>query len=136
MMQSKSLSNLPIALVIMRITIGLFLAPWVVEKFTQPETTAKIFAAFYFVDNLPLAASYGIGVLWAALLLAFLVGFQKRISYGLVMLFHGFGTLSTWRVLAPWLETHNHLFLAAIPTLGAMIALYLLRDHDTLLSLK
>ena len=69
--------------------------------------------------------------MWLLLLLAFVTGFKKRVSYGLVMLIHGLVTLSTWKQLMPWLETHNHLFLAAIPALGAMIALYLLRDHDT-----
>ena len=124
--------NLPVSLLILRVSIFLFLLPWAVEKFTQPETTAKIFAHFYHIDNLSNTASYAAGVFWILLLLAFVTGFKKRISYGLVMLIHGLVTLSTWKQLMPWLETHNHLFLAAIPTLGAMIALYLLRDHDTL----
>lgn len=128
-------NNAPKALLILRITIALFLLPWIIEKFTQPEITAKIFKAFYFVDNLPLAGSYAVGALWLALWLAFITGFKKRISYGLVMLFHGVGTLTTWFKLLPWMESYNHLFLAAIPTLGAMIALYLLRGGDTLLTI-
>ena len=126
----------PKALFILRISIALFLVPWVIEKFTQPEMTGKIFKAFYFVDNLPILGSYVIGALWAVLLVAFTVCFAKRYSYGLVMALHGVGTLTTWSRLLPWLETHNHLFLAAIPTLGAMIALYILRDHDTFLTVN
>ncbi len=128
--------NLPLSLLIMRITIALFLAPWVIDKFTAEgvEHTAKIFAHFYKIEGLSQTGSYAVGALWAILLLAFVTGFKKRLSYGLVMVFHGIGTLFTWKVLLPWSDSHNMLFLAAIPVLGAMIALYRLRDHDTLLS--
>lgn len=122
--------KIPASLFILRISIVLFLAPWVVEKFTQPETTAKIFAHFYRVKDLPVMGSYVIGVLWAILLLAFVTGFKKRISYGLVMVLHGCVVLATWKQLLPFLESYNHLFLASIPALGAMIALYVLRDLD------
>ena len=123
------------ATLVLRVSVALFLLPWIIEKFTDPETTAKIFKAFYFVENLPLAGSYAVGAIWLALWLAFIAGFKKRISYGLVMLLHGIGTVTTWFKLLPWMESYNHLFLAAIPTLGAMIALYVLRDHDTIFTL-
>lgn len=130
--------NLPISLFIMRITIALFLLPWVVDKFTAEgvEHTGKIFAHFYKIKGVSTTGSYAIGVLWVILLLAFVLGFKKRISYGLVMLFHGIGTLATWKVLWPFSESHNMLFLAAIPVLGAMIALYLLRESDTKFALS
>lgn len=121
---------------ILRISIFLFLLPWGIEKFTKPEQTAKIFAHFYKIGDLPVPGSYAVGVLWVLLLIAFAIGFKKRLSYGLVVLFHGVGTLMTMPQLLPFLPTHNHLFLAAIPTLGAMIALYLLREHDTIWTVK
>ena len=126
--------QLPGSLLIMRITIALFLLPWVIDKFSKDgvEHTAKIFAHFYKIKGVSQTGSYAIGALWVILLLAFVLGFKKRISYGLVMLFHGIGTLATWNVLLPWSDKHNMLFLAAIPVLGAMIALYRLREHDTL----
>jgi len=127
---------LPRALFILRWSIVLFMLPWVIEKFTQPDVTAKIFAAFYGVDNLPATGSYILGALWLALLAAFALGFRKFWSYGLVMLLHGIGTVTTWSRLLPWLDTHNHLFLAAIPTLGAMAALWILRDHDDIGTIK
>ncbi len=130
-------SQLAKALLILRLTIVFFMVPWVIDKFTVSgvEHTAKIFERFYKISGITEAASYGIGVFWALLLLAFLLGFKKRISYGLVMLFHGIGTIMTWDVLLPWMENHNMLFLAAVPTLGAMIALYILRDYDTIWAL-
>ena len=130
--------HLPTSLLILRVTIFLFLAPWVADKFTASgvEHTKKIFEHIYKIGGVSTNISYAIGVFWALLLVAFVTGFKKRFSYGLVMLLHGFGTVMTWSYLLPWHENYEMLFLAAIPTLGAMIALYLLRDHDTRFSLS
>ncbi len=135
MPDNTSDKRLPMALLVMRLSLALFLLPWVIEKFTKPEQTAGIFSHFYHIDNLPVAGSYAVGALWALLLLAFVTGFKKRISYGIVMVLHGLTTVFTIPNMLPFLETYNHLFLAAIPTLGALIALYALRDHDTMMSL-
>ncbi len=127
-------SSLPKVLLTLRLSIAFFLLPWVIDKFTATgvEHTAKIFSRFYKIDNLSQAASYGIGAFWLLLWLCFLLGFKKRISYGLVMVFHGIGTIMTWDVLLPFMPNHNMLFLAAVPTLAAMVALYALREHDTI----
>lgn len=119
------------ALVVLRLSLALFLLPWVIEKFTKPEQTAKIFSHFYHID-LPVLGSYGVGVIWVLLLLAFTSGYKKRISYGLALIFHGGSTLFTIPQMLPFLETYNHLFLAAIPVLGGFAALYMLRDDDTI----
>lgn len=132
MSDTPSIKNLPKGLVITRIGIVLFLLPWVLDKFTSPAHTAKVFSHFYKIGDVGVNASYAIGVLWALLLLAFAIGFKKRISYGLVLLFHGVTTVTTIPAMIPYTEKFNMLFLAAIPTLGAMILLYLMRDHDTI----
>ncbi len=128
--------NLALTTFILRGSIVLFLAPWVITKFTNLGQTKAIFAGYYHIKAMPDAGAYAVAVLWAVLLLAFAVGFKKRISYGLVMLFHGLGTLMTVPALLPFLDGYNQLFLAAIPALAAMIALYRLREHDTLFALK
>jgi len=128
---SDNVKNTGVALVVLRLSLALFLLPWVIEKFTKPEQTAKIFASFYHID-LPVAGSYIIGVIWVLLLLAFATGFKKRISYGLALIFHGGSTLATIPQMLPFLETYNHLFLAAIPVFGGFAALYMMRDDDTI----
>ena len=95
------------------------------------EHVRVVYAGDYHID-LPIAGSYVVGVIWALLLLAFTVGFKKRISYGLVMILHGLTTVFTIPQMLPFLETYNHLFVAAIPVLGGLIALYILRDDDTI----
>lgn len=128
---SDNANKTGVALVVLRLSLALFLLPWVIEKFTKPEQTTKIFSSFYHID-IPLAGSYVVGVIWVSLLLAFVTGFKKRISYGLALIFHGGSTLSTIPQMLPFLETYNHLFLAAIPVLGGFAALYMMRDDDTL----
>ena len=129
--------NLPLSLFIMRITIALFLLPWVIDKFTVGgvEHTQRIFSHFYKFEGLTQTMSYGIGIFWAVLLLAFVTGFKKPISYGLVMIFHGMSTLVTVKNMIPGTESFRMLFLAAIPVLGAMIALFLLRQNDTIMTI-
>ncbi|WP_346050112.1 MULTISPECIES: hypothetical protein [Natronospira] len=65
--------------------------------------------------------------------LAFLLGLFKAVSYGLVLAMHGVSTLSSWQqYLAPF---DHLLFFAAWPMLAACLALFLLRDSDTLFSI-
>lgn len=127
-----SVSKLGVPLLLTRLSIVAFLFPWVAMRFTTPEGSKGIAAKYYKVSNLPDVANLGIGVLWVILLLCVLVGFQRRISYGLVFLFHAVGTAFTIPYLIPGGENFNILFMAAIPTVMAMYLLYHLREHDTL----
>lgn len=130
------MTSLRIPLFLTRLSIVAFLLPWQIMRFTKPESIAGIAKKYYNISHVPEIASTITGVLMMALLLAFLVGFKKRISYGLVMVLHGIGTLMTLPNLIPGLEGYNQLFLAAVPTFFAMLLLYCLRDQDTLLSLN
>ena len=128
------LSNLRVPLFLTRLSIFAFLLPWQIMRFTKPESINGI-AQKYYKFSVPEIGSTITGVLMMALLIAFLVGFKKRISYGLVALLHGVGTAMTIPNLIPGIEGYNQLFLAAIPALMAMVLLYCLRNEDTLLSI-
>jgi len=132
MSDTPSIKNLPLGLLITRISIVLFLLPWVIGKFTQPESTIGLFKKYYFVEALPQIGAWVVAGIWAATLLAFALGIKKRISYALVALFHGLAVASTIPNMIPGSENFRILFLAGIPTLAAMILLYILRDHDTI----
>ncbi len=119
-----------------RLAIFYFLLPWVLMRFTAPSGAQNIASKYYKVSSMPEIATTVIGVLWVALLLAFLFGIKKRISYGLVLLIHAVGTLFTLPYLIIGTENMNIMFFAAIPVIGAMWLLYTLRDHDTFLSLN
>ncbi len=122
------------ALLIMRLTLAAFFAVWVLEKFLHPEKTQAIWARFYLVADLPVEASYAIGAVQAVVLIGFVLGIAKFWTTGFLMVIHGLSTLSTWQPLLDPYTGVNHLFWAAVPTLGALIALWMLRDDDTLLS--
>lgn len=129
-------SRLKLSLFILRASVTAFFAIWVIEKFIKPETTVAIWKTFYFVSNLPLQASYAIGAIQAAALLCFFFGVLKFWSYGFLMLIHGLGTiLSYGRLLDPYTGS-NHLFWAAVPTLGALIVLFIMRHDDTFMTIS
>ena len=75
------------------------------------------------------------GIIMMALLIAFVVGFKKKITYLLVFILHAVGTLMTLPKLIIGLESFYILFLAAIPAAAAMYLLYVLRDEDTMLTI-
>ena len=86
---------------------------------------------FYFMKGLGPPVLYVIGALEMAILIAFLIGFQKKWTYGAVLLFHAVSTLSSFKYyLAPY-DGVNIMFFAAWPMLAAAFALYSLRDMDT-----
>lgn len=124
------------ALFIVRLTLTAFLAVWVVEKFIEPATTVAIWKAFYLVENLPLEASYAIGVVQGLALIGFALGALKFWTYGFWLVSHGVGTVLTWERLIDPYNGGNHLFWAAVPTFGAFLILFLLRKEDTLLAIS
>ena len=123
------------ALFILRACLGVFFAVWAIEKFVKPDTTAAIWEKFYLVGGLPEFGSYAIGALQLVMLALFIAGLFKTISYGFFMISHGLGTLLSYGPILNPYEGINHLFVAAIPVLGALVALFMLRGEDTLLTL-
>lgn len=130
---TEKISSRSLALFILRAGLGVFLLLWSIDKLVQPESTVGIFKYFYLLDISTWAAR-AVGILEALLSLAILAGLWKRWTYGLGTLLHGVSTLSTYKqLLSPFGQ--NHLFIAAVPVLGAFVALYLLREEDDLWSL-
>jgi len=104
---------------------------WVVDKFARPDHAAAVFQAFYGISNIGTLVSYALGTIQLLIMLGFLAGFRKRITYGLVLLMHGASTVVSFpKYIAPF-ESANILFYAAWPMLAACFALYYLRDLDT-----
>ena len=121
-----------VALLVLRVTIFLVMLVWTIDKFVEPQHASKIMEHFYFIKGVGNSIIYIIGAIELAILGAFVVGFAKRWSYGLVLLFHAVSTLSSYKQYLHPLVAPNILFFAAWPMLGACFALYYLRDLDTL----
>src|SRR5260221_12434449 len=71
-----------------------------------------------------------------AVIVAFLLGFAKQWSYGLVLLMHAGSTLASYKKYLQPFESPNLLFFAAIPMLAACFVLYYLRDVDVFWTIK
>ena len=122
--------RLAISLLALRITLGLFMLQWGIEKFVVPGTTLAIFRNFYGLDLGGFVPPI-VGVVQVAVSLAFLAGYRPRITYGVMLVMHSVTTLATIpRLIAPWNPVSNHLFMTGVPVLAGFLALYLLRDWD------
>ena len=118
------------ALLALRITLGLFLLQWGVEKFVVPPANIFIWSHFYGMD-VSQTLGYAFGAAEIAIALCMILGQFRTIIYGAALILHAVTVLVTWRQLIdPWGDPINHLFTAGVPVLGGFLALFLLRHWD------
>lgn len=118
------------ALFVLRITLGLFLLQWGVEKFLVPQNNVAIWHYFYGL-NVPQTLGYVFGAVEMAIAGCMFLGLFRSVAYGSALTLHAVSVLVSWRqLLDPWGDAANHLFIAGVPVLGALIALFLLRHWD------
>jgi putative oxidoreductase len=120
------------SLLLLRISLAIAFGMWCAGKFLNPNQTSRILNGFYSIKGVSFASAYGMGILEAIVILAFLLGFAKRVSYALLLLIHIPGVLAPWaQYLHPY-QGHVLLFLGAFPMLSACFTMYYLRDYDVL----
>lgn len=131
-MTSEIERRLAISLLLLRLSLGLVMMVWAFNKILNPSHGAAVLEGFY---GLAVGGSVipVIGIAQALIVLAFLLGLARTWSYGAVLLMHAVTTLVSWSAYLQPLK--NILFFAAWPMLAALIALFLLRDHDRIASL-
>ncbi len=123
--------QLPRALAFLRVSVFLLMFMWTIDKFLNPGHAAGVYAKFYFLGGLGTTIMYLVGLVELVLIIGFVLGVQKPLTYGAVLVLHGISTLSAFpQYLAPF-DGPNLLFFAAWPALAACYALYVLRDRDT-----
>ncbi len=115
----------------LRVSVFVVMLIWTIDKFVRPEHAISIFDRFYLVKGVGAEVVYSLAVAELLLLIAFVAGFAKRVTYGLVLLLHGLSTFSSYGQYLHPFEKANILFFAAWPMLAACFALYYLRDLDT-----
>lgn len=128
-------TKLEISLLIIRLSFAAFMLVWALDKVIAPDHAQAVFSRYYFTELSP-QPFIAIGLVQIAIILAFAMGFARFWSYGAVLVMHAVSTASTYAQLAnPWeAGPRGLLFWAAVPALGAIIALFILRDRDQLLS--
>lgn len=122
--------TLPRALLVLRVTLGLFLLQWGVEKFVVPQNTVDIWGYFYGMQ-VPQILAYVFGAVEIAIAACLFLGLFRTLVYGAALALHAITVLVTWRQLFnPWADPVSHLFIAGVPVLGGFVALFLLRHWD------
>lgn len=128
--------KLRVSLLLLRIGVFIVMFMWTMDKFFNTGHTISVFKRYYYLDIPTTQIVFGLAVAECVLLLAFVIGFKKKWTYGAVLALHTISTLSAFKQYsAPW-TSPNLLFYAAWPMLAACIALFLLRDDDTLFAVK
>ncbi len=130
----KTEAKLRFSLLLLRLGVFVVMLMWTLDKFVKPDHGIGIFKNLYFLNGISSQIMYALGALETVVILGFVAGFKKRWTYAIVLALHAVSTFSAYgRYLDPW---KNLLFFAAWPMLAACIALYLLRDEDTLYALE
>ena len=119
-----------LVLLLLRLSIFLVLLMWVLDKFIKPSHAAQVFQFFYGV-GLGTVPVYALGVIQLLVVVAFVVGFQKKFTYGVVLAMHAASTLVSYSKYIDPFTSPNLLFFAAFPMLAGCFALFYLRDFDT-----
>ena len=132
----KTENRLPLALLLLRLSVFLVMFMWTIDKFVEPQHASKIMAEFYLVGGVGSAIVYLLATIELVVILAFLVGFAKQWSYALVLLLHAISTLASYKKYLTPFQSPNLLFFAATPMLAACFVLYYLRDADVLWTVK
>jgi putative oxidoreductase len=127
--------KLQLSLLFLRVTVFLVMFMWTIDKFVNPGHAAKVYASFYYIAGLESVVMYTIGAAEMVLLLLFVAGYKKTLTYGAVLILHAVSTLSSFNQYLTPFEGPSLLFFAAWPMLAACFTLFLLRDQDKMLSL-
>jgi len=115
----------------LRLGVFIVMLVWTLDKFINYEHAAAVFGKFYYLSGFGREVLFLIGAIEAVIITGFVLGIQKRLTYGLVLIIHAVSTFSSYKQYLNPYEGPNLLFFAAWPMLAACIALYLMRDQDT-----
>lgn len=121
--------RLPLALLFLRLGVFIVMLMWTLDKFVKPDHAIGIFKRFYLMPDVSQTVLLFIASLQLTVVIAFVAGFKKRISYAAIFLMHAVSTIAAYN---KYLDFSSLLFFAAWPMLAACFALYYLRDADTL----
>jgi len=105
---------------------------WTGDKFINPVHAESIWSGFFYMPALGKAIFFGIGVAEAILVILFLAGMFKWITYLIILIVHTVSTIAPYsNYLNAYSNDFNLLFFASIPMWGACLFLYLFRQEDT-----
>ena len=124
------------ALFALRIGLAILFLVWALDKLVNVDHAKAVFQGFYGqnAETMSNTIPYALGAVQLLLVLAFAAGKFKTITYGALLLMHLATTIVSLKMHLDPFGNPGILFWANWPILGALIALFLLRDRDTFLS--
>lgn len=94
---TKYADRIRISLLLLRLGVFLVITMWILDKFFNPGHAAAIFEKFYAIGGVGESIVIAIAVIEMVLLLLFVTGVKKTLTYGLVMLLHAGSTFSAFK---------------------------------------
>ncbi len=122
---------------LLRMSMGLFLLLWGVDKLLATEGAGHIFGSFYHVPAGPTLVR-GAAVVEILVAICLAAGLFRRASAWAALLMVSTSTIGSWKqILDPWgllglTKGGTHLFLASIPLTAVAVVLVLNASDDTL----
>jgi putative oxidoreductase len=123
-------NRLALSLLIMRLSIFLVLLMWTLDKFLRPEHASGVFKQFYGLSGFTSAWMTVLAIMELLIILLFVLGLFKGLTYLAVLMFHTISVLSSYQAYFTPFNGPHLLFFAAIPMWAACLSLYLMRDSD------
>ncbi len=122
------------SLLVLRVSQGLLMLVWGIDKFADPEHGVAVAERFYFglFGTATLMPVLGTAQLVLGLLV--ILGVARRYVYPALLAVTGLTLVGVWRsVVDPWgwyLERTNALFFPSLIIFAAVLVLYAFRDED------
>lgn len=124
--------KLRLGLFLLRISTGLFFLVWSIDKFFNSAHTIRVFEKFYSMD-ISSEISLALGAAQTAIVLAFMAGLFRPWTILALLAMHTVSVGSTWaHLIAPYAGGPGLVFWAGVPVWFGLLLLYLMRDADTL----
>ncbi len=122
------------SLLLLRVSLGLFMLIWGVDKIVNVPHAVLVSDHFYFGLFTVVPLLKGFGILQMALGLSILLGLLRRWTYLALLVISGFTLIGVWRsIVDPWswyLEGANVLFFPSLIIFAAALVLYAFREFD------
>ena len=124
------------SLLFLRVSLGLLMVIWGLDKLVNVEHGLKVSEGFYFgLFSVPvLLQVFGVVQTLAGVLIV--AGLARRLVYPLLLAVTGMTALGVWKsIVDPWgwvLEGSNALFYPSLIILAGSLVLWAFRDEDTL----
>lgn len=124
--------KLRLGLFLLRISTGLFFLVWSIDKFVNSAHAIRVFEKFYSMD-ISSEISLALGAAQTAIVLAFMAGLFRPWTILALLAMHTVSVGSTWaHLIAPYAGGPGLVFWAGVPVWFGLLLLYLMRDADTL----